>query len=218
MRRFALNLAALLSLAGAQAFGSIVYQNTTTDTLDTLPYGANIFTQIGDQIHLGGTDRLATRATVQFYNGIFGGGTFDATLRLFNVGPNAGNPVGSQIGPSILLTGITAASLNSFNVVFNLLPVVLPNDLVFTISVSNQSAGVDIVGLNMFEPPGIGSSDNSFSIANDGTNFIQVPTPMPENVFLQLEATPEPATIGLTGSFLLGLALFRRRASRSAGR
>ena len=204
---------ACLCLLSAQAFAStIVYSNTTTDTGDTLGYTANGFTQIGDQIQLAGVDRLASMATVQFFND-GSSGTFDATLRLFNVG----SPVGTQIGSDFVLTGISAPASDVFNVAFNLADLVVPDNLIFTVSVANPSAGVDIVGLDMFEPPTVGSSDNTFAIANDGTNFIQASTAN-ENVFFELQATsaaatPEPVTAGLAGSALLALVLLRRRAA-----
>jgi uncharacterized protein (TIGR03382 family) len=200
---------AVLLLVSASAFGgSIVYSNTTTDTLDTLAYAANGFTQIGDQIQLAGADRLATLATVQFFsNG--SAGTFDATLRLFNVG----SPVGSKIGPDFLLTGILAPAGDVVNAGFSLPSVLVPSNLIFTVLVSNLSTGVDIVGLDMFEPPTVGSSDNTFAIANNGTNFIQTGT-VNENVFFELQATsvPEPATISVAVG-LFALALLRRRSA-----
>ncbi len=207
MRRVIINVAALICMVSAQAFGGIIYSNTTTDTLDTLAYTANGYTQIGDQVLLAGTDRLATLATVQFFN-LGSAGTFDATLRLFN----AGAPVGTQIGSDFVLTGIAAPSNDIFNVAFSLPNLLVPDNLIFTVSMGSSSEGVQIIGLDMFEPPTIGSSDNTFAIVNNGTNFIQTGTPT-ENVFFELQATsvPEPATAGIAGSALLALVLLRRR-------
>src|SRR5713101_3416210 len=52
-------------IISTSAFAALVYDNSATDTGDTLVYGANGFSQIGDQVHLAGTGRLATSATVQ---------------------------------------------------------------------------------------------------------------------------------------------------------
>jgi len=198
---------ALLLLIAAAAQGATIYSNTTTDTLDALAYAANGFTQIGDQLTLAGTDRLATLATVEFLNN-GSAGTFDATLLLFNVG----SPVGAQIDSDIVLTGIVAPAHDTFNVSFNLPNLLVPDNLIFTVAVANASAGVDIIGPELFEPPTIGSSDNTFAIANNGSAFIQTPT-RNENVFFELQATsvPEPSTA------LLGFAaliLFVRRSRR----
>ncbi len=175
-----------------------------TDTGDTLGYAANGFTQIGDQLLLAGTARFGTLATVQFFNdGSMG--TFDATLRFFNVG----SPVGSQIGSNVVLTGIAVPASSTLNVAFALPNLLLPDNVIFTVSVANASNGVDIVGLDMLEPPTIGSSDNTFAIANNGSSFVKVN----ENVFFEVQAaaTPEPAIAGIVGSALLALALLRRR-------
>ena len=213
MNPMARNVAASLCLLSAQAFaGTIIYSDIASDTGDTLAYSANGFTQVGDQIQLAGIDRLASLATVQFFND-GSSGTFDATLRLFNVG----SPVGGQIGSDFVLTGISAPASDVFNVSFALPNLLVPDNLIFTVSAGNASAGVDIIGLDLFEPPTVGSSDNTFAIANDGTNFVQAATAN-ENVFFELQATsavsaPEPVTAVLAGSALLAFILFRRCAS-----
>ena len=177
MIKSVLNLMALTSLICSQAFGSVVYNNTTTDTFDNLAYAVNGFTQVGDQIHLAGTDRQASLATVQFYNnGTIG--TFNAILRLFAVGA----PVGAQIGSNFVNNAISAPAGDVFNVSFILLSLLtpLPDDLIFTVSISSQSAGVDIIGLEYYLTSSAGTSNSAFSIANNGTSFIQTATPSAE--------------------------------------
>ena len=100
-------------LALSAAWGTPIYNNTTTDTGDTLSYAANGFVQIGDQLQLAGTDRLATLARVQFFND-GQAGSFDATLRLFSVGA----PVGSQLGTDYLVSGIVVPLDDIVNVSF----------------------------------------------------------------------------------------------------
>jgi hypothetical protein len=203
----------LCLLPSASFCSTIIYSNTTTDTGDTEAYTINGFTQIGDQLALAGTARLATLATVQFFSD-GSAGTFDATLRFFAIGPNSGTPVGSQLGSDFVLTGISAPSNNVVNVPFSLSNLAVPDNVIFTVQVSNFSSGVDINGLSMFEPPTIGSSDNTFAIANTGSGFIQTPTAN-ENVFFELQGVdiPEPVTTGLAGSALLAFLLLRRRTA-----
>ena len=210
MKRAILVLTAALALSSPVFAASIVYSNTTTDTGDTLSYSANGYTEMGDQIHLSGTNRTATQAVVQFFNSGLGG-TFDTTLRFFNLGA----PVGSQIGPSFALIGVTAGASTSFNVNFTALNLVVPTDLIFTVSIANQSAGVVIEGLNMFEPPTIGSSSSLFAIARDSGGYLQAGTTA-ENVFFELQAdpstaVPEPNPLMLTLLAFPALALARNR-------
>lgn len=211
----AVRLIAIVIAVSATGMAATVYSNTTTDTGDTLAYSANGFTQIGDQIQLAGTQRLATQATVQFFNDGTTG-TFDATLRFFNVGA----PVGSQIGSNFVVTGISINANDILDESWVLPGLLVPDNLIFTVSVANESAGVDIVGLDMFEPPTIGSSDPTFAIANDGTNFVKAPTAN-EDVFFDLEATsssaaPEPATLGFAALGLLAVGILRPRKPTSA--
>jgi hypothetical protein len=196
--------------------GSTVYSNVTTDTFDTAGYSFNNATQIGDEITLAGTDRLATDATVQFFSD-GSAGTFDATLELFSV--IAGSPpVGTQIGTDFVVAGIGApgdAGGDEVNVTFTLPNLLVPDNLIFLVSVRNLGAGVDILGVDMYEPPTIGSSDPNFAIAAEGGSFVQVVT-ADEDVFFQLDATssastPEPTPAALVGSVLLAIAVARRR-------
>lgn len=210
MKRTVLLLSSLLALFGGTARAAIVYSNITTDRGDTLAYAVNGFTQIGDTITLAGTDRYATQATVQFFNAGTNSGTFSATLRLFNIG----SPVGSQIGTDYVLDLIAAplSGQTGFNVAFTVPGVLVPDDLIFTVSVSNQSSGVNILGLDYYEPPTIGSSNSATAIANTGASFITASSTY--NLFfeLQAETVPEPATIGISAAALAGLLLLRRKA------
>lgn len=211
-------IAAIAGLC-SNAFGGVVYDNTATDLGTTLAYAVNGYTEIGDQIHLGGTERVASQATVQFFNN-GSAGTFDAILRLYMVGPDSGTPVGSQIGPDVSLSSVVAPATNGltgFNVVFLLSGILLPDDLIFTVEISNQSAGVDILGLDNYGPtPSTGSSDSSFAIARNGSGFLQVLT-ADENLFFELQANadvgvPEPSTFALAAAVLAGFAGVRRKS------
>ncbi len=198
-------LLCLLAGAPARALPVVIYSNTTTDTGTALLYGGGPFTQLGDEISLAGTDRAATSATVQFFNAGLAG-NFDATLRLFN----RGAPVGSQIGPDFVQTAIFAPAGDILNVSFVLPVLLVPDSLIFTVQVGNQSPGVDIVGLDLFEPPTAGSSDNTFAIANNGSGFVQVGTGG-NNVFFDLAAVPEPSTFAV-GALVLAFVAQRRKA------
>ena len=210
MKRAALGFLVLSGLLAMSAWGTPVYVNTLNDTGDTLVYGfTNGFTQLGDQIHLAGTERSATQATVQvFSDGDVG--TFDATLRFFVVG----SPVGSQIGADFLLTGLAAPANDVVNITFALGGLILPDDVIFTLEVGNITGGADILGVDMFQGPTVGSSDPLFAIAYNGSTFSHTGTAN-EDVYFDLEAdqvpVPEPATIGIVGAGLVLVLLRRKR-------
>ncbi|MBM3786544.1 MAG: PEP-CTERM sorting domain-containing protein [Acidobacteria bacterium] len=183
--------------------GAIIYDNTATDTFNSVLYSAAGLSAIGDQISLGGTERNATQAMAQFYN--FGAiGTFDAVLQFYAVGA----PL-SQIGGPYTVTGIAAAANAVIDVTFTGLGLTLPDEVIFQLSVLNSSSGVD-VGPNLFDPPIFGSSSNSFFIGDtvNQTTGLNV-----DNIYFRLEADgaiPEPSTIVLSALCLAGIAALRR--------
>jgi hypothetical protein len=165
-------------------------------------------------ITLAGTDRTATSATAEFFNGGSVAGTFDAVLRFFDVGA----PVGAQIGSGFSATGISVGAANVVDVLFsNLGNVFLPDSVVFTLEISNVSAGLDL-GVTMFNPPTLGTSSNQNFITQSGATFALSSTgTSTDNVFFSLDATtagiPEPGTMLLTLAGVPTLAWMRRRTS-----
>src|ERR1035438_1199991 len=175
----------LLALSSAPgAFAGLLYDNTTTDTGDTLLYSAGGYTGIGDQIHLIAPGN-AVSALLQLYNA-GAAGTFDAELRFYQVGA----PVGAQVGGAFTVTGVTSTGGDIINLEFALGGLALPQDVIFIASVNPSSSDMDL-GLNLFEPPTVGSSDNTFLIALDGTGFFQAAT-ADENVYFQVAESEEP--------------------------
>jgi len=192
-------------LAPIVLHASTVYSNTTTDTGGTVFYSTGPYVQIGDNITLAGTDRSANTATAEFFDGGAGSGTFDASLRFFN----AGSPVGSQIGGVFTVTGTAITSGSVVDVTWSLGGLVLPTNVIFTVSEANVASGLDL-GLTLFEPPTIGSSSNQFYIVStNGTTYSQASQgASQDNLFFFLSASPvgipEPSTMMLT---LLALPL-----------
>jgi hypothetical protein len=153
----------MLSLALAPgAVAGLLYDNTTNDTGDTLLFSSGPYSGIGDQIHLVAASDDSASALLQLFNA-GGPGTFDIELRFYQVGA----PVGAQIGGAFTLTGIASTGLDAINLQFALGGLHVPQDLIFVASVANATSGMDL-GLDLFEPPGTGSSDNTFLIVDSG--------------------------------------------------
>lgn len=212
MKLFAL-IAGLVAATALQA--APVYDNTTTDTFRTVVYSANAFTEIGDRIQLAGTERLGTSATVQFYNASDFSGSFDATLNLYGLPANNVDVVGSLLG-SFTATGLAVTGFNSLDVSWALAGLSLPDDLIFTVSVANASSDLDL-GLNLFDPPTLGSSSNQSFVARGGSGYTEATTGDGiDNAYFRLDArgansVPEPGTAGMLSLAMLSLIAIRVR-------
>jgi hypothetical protein len=201
-----------LALAAVSSLANIPYSNTTTDQQFSIFYSTG-YTQIGDQIHMTSASNVSS-VNAQFFND-GSDTTFDAVLQFYQVG----GPVGTQIGSSFITTGISIASNMSQTVDFtNLGNLFLPQDVIVVLSVRNVGGGGD-VGVNFFDPPTAGTSDNSFFIINDGTGFSQATTNMGiDNIYLEVSNTPEPSTAVLSLGGLLVFAsvcVMRRKLGAS---
>jgi hypothetical protein len=195
----------LLAVTALVCPASVVYDNTTSDTGFSIFYSEG-YTQIGDQLQLT-TSAPVSSLDAQFFNDGLDA-TLDATLAFYNVG----SPVGSQIGGSFTVSDISIASNTSQTVTFaDFGGLSVPADVIVALSVQKVSGGGDI-GVNFFDPPTVGASDNTFFIANDGTGLAQASTYMDiDNVYFQVNSVPEPATLGMVLGSLIAVAYFKRR-------
>jgi hypothetical protein len=198
-----------LGLAALSSQAAVLYSNTASDQQFSIFYSTG-FTQIGDQIGMVSSGTLERVDTQFFNNG--SDATFDAVLQFYEVG----SPVGSEIGGSFITTGISIASGESQTVTFSdLSGLVVPQDLIVVLSIQNESAGGDI-GVNFFDPPTVGISDDSFFIANNGTGLAQASTNLGiDNIYLEINA-PEPSSAGLAlgGLMLIAVACKRHSSNR----
>lgn len=202
-------------VAATALHASPVYRNVTTDTGDTAVYSTGPYTEIGDRISLAGTERNGSSAAAQFYNS-GGAGTFNATLNFY--GAAAGNP---GVG-SLLHSYTTAASSQGGDIIdvsWLLAGLSLPDELVFTVSLANFSAGVDL-GLTVFGPPTVGTSSAAFFLVKDNSGFAPATIGNgQDNIFFLLDAdpainVPEPGTAAMVClAMVMLIGLCRRRGA-----
>lgn len=202
-------------LCSPHASAATVYDNTSTDTLNTYIYSALGAQQIGDVVTLAGTERLLTDVSVQFFNLSTTAGSFDATLRFYD--STVPVPVGAQIGASYTSTAIAIGGLDIRTVTFTGLNLVVPDSIVFTVQVLN--AGTLDLGLNAFEPPTLGSSDNATLVwGNPGSLAVGLAGAGTGNLYFQANAVPvpEPSTLWMGALGVLALLHRTRRHNRMA--
>lgn len=212
MRMLIRSLFLLLACAAAavQSAPVTLYQNTDTDTFVSAVFSTGGYTQIGDRVQLVTGGRVG-RLQTQFFNGGTADATFDATMLLYSVSGSSY----SQIGSAVQLSNLAIGSGQVLNVDFDIVGGVdVPDDLVVMFAVGNVSADGDI-GLNFFDPPSLGQSQNTFFLTNDGSGIVESSTLMDlDNLYLRIEtvnAVSEPATAWLVLLPLAALTRVRRR-------
>jgi len=200
----------LLVATHAGAAPAVVYDNTNTMLADQFNPGQFEF---GDQITLGGTNRVVT--AFQFAYQLTGGdGNETATVRFYANDGTAGAP-GTKLFQSSPIalhnTGTVFAAGSLIN-----LDVPVPSSFTWSVIFGNTSGDTATTGI--FNPPSVGSSDptfywidqnNAWSKANFGTSGT------PSNFYARVTAdvVPEPSTGLLVAAGLLALARRRRSAS-----
>ncbi len=105
-----------------------------------MAYSFGPYIALGDDIEWVSAGTAEEAEVEMFNNG--GPGTFDAELDLFDVG----SPVGANIELSDYPTDISSVGGDVLDLTFYLGGVTVPQNLIFTVSVSNVSAGMDCGG------------------------------------------------------------------------
>ena len=129
--------------------------------------------------------------------------------------------MGAQVGGNFTVTGVAVLPTDVVTVVFSSLGgLVLPDNVIFTLSVTNIVGALDL-GVTLFHPVTVGSSSNTFLITHDGSSFSSSSTGLDlDNVYFLLNAgavaIPEPSTYALACLGLAAFAMWRKRNSRRA--
>ena len=193
----------LVAASQAGAAPAVVYDNTNTMLTDS-QFNPGQF-EFGDQITLGGTNRVVT--AFQFaYQLVGGDGNETATVRFYaNDGPSGapGTKLFQSNPISISNTGGVFAAGSLIN-----LDVRVPNSFTWSVLFGNTTGDTATTGI--FNPPIVGSSDPSFYWINQNSQWSKASfgSAGPANFYARVTAdvVPEPSTGLLVVAGLLVLA------------
>jgi len=210
-----MTLRVIFVLLGAVVWSqaAVIYDNTSFDLGLSLNYVANQLEEAGDQVSLAraSSSFSLTAASLEIFNENTDDTLTDATLRLYQV---MDSTLGTLIG-SFTLPGVTVNAGSIGVLAFTLPDVAVPNEIVWTLEFSNSSG----LGLNLYNPPTIGSSDpaSAWFRAIGGTlqENVFAGDPPERNFNAQFRTAtavvPEPSTLILAGLSLAGGLLWCRR-------
>jgi PEP-CTERM motif len=213
-RTTSLTILSAALFASSAAFGSIVYDNSTTDLNRSYAPASGV--EFGDEVFLSGTDRTIT--DFRFETFLSAGASGNETGQLFfylNDGA-AGAP-----GTELYRSSVFALESLRRTVVASGLSVALPggaNNFTWTVKLSGVEGG-ESAGLLLFNPPTNGSSFDDFWQKNGATwqtqTIVVDGALVPANFAARITAVPEPSTfaLGLAGAAsLIGYLRFRRQS------
>jgi len=200
----------LFAASHAGAAPAIVYDNSNGTLIDS-QFNPGQF-EFGDQIALGGTNRVVT--AFQFaYQLVGGDGNETATVRFYNNDGPSGAP-GTKIFQSNPISISNTAGVFAAGSLINL-DVTVPSSFTWSVLFGNTTGDTATTGI--FNPPTVGSSDPSFYWIKQNNQWSKANfgSAGPSNFFARVTAdvVPEPSTGLLVAAGLLALARRRRPAT-----
>ena len=223
-KTIAVGAGALMAASGIHAQPVVLYNNTTTDTGNSLSLNNNQI--LGDEIFLSSSSPFddLTDFSFEIYsaNSSFMGDV-QMTVSLyanngtaFNGYPTPGTVLyTSSFGLSSTPTQSVGANAEILDFDLSSSPVQVPSDLTLAVSVTGLE-GSDSLGIELFDPPSVGQNydaywlntgstwalyTNSIGTTEFGAKFTGTPTPEPSSLYL--------GAMGL--SLLMGTTWLRRR-------
>lgn len=177
----------------------IVYDNTTTPAHVASTIG---YTEVGDEVHLGGTERLVTELLIGV-NMQWHQGTSDFKARIYANDGTEGEPH-TLLWESDLLQNVSLTGEHQL-ISFVVPDVKVPDVFTWTIQPSNSTPYQ--IDLPWYNPPTVGSSpDYSWQ---GSPPIDKVWSTKPRNFMSRVIAVPEPATLLLFGLGTLFLCSHR---------
>ena len=209
---------AALALSASALHAEFVYNNGVSYSGFYLNPGAQ---EVGDEVILGGVDRLLSHFTFEYYGTGFSGNE-QYRIRFYN---NDGSPIGGgyfQPGSSFFDSGLQTlgaptdpSNRNTYDLDLSGTGITLSNSFTWTIQFSGVTGG-EVAGVSLYNPPTVGFSDNDFWLNNAGSWELRGTNPTAFNFGATITAVPEPSTyvLAILGG-LCGFALVARRKNLS---
>lgn len=213
-------VATLILSVASVTVAQTVYDNSVTDLNTRFRVDNN---RVGDEIVLGGSDRLATAFSFEYYGLNFSGNEM-AQVRFYrNDGGLYGSSSNTFLPNSVFydsglfpISATPRSTLNFDMTLETLAERTLPDDFTWSVEFSGIEAGEN-AGLDLYNPPTVGSSFPDYWYFNAGawelrTNSVSSD---PINFAARFDAVPEPSMWALLmAGGTCGAFFMRRRFSR----
>lgn len=206
----------LLLTISTQAHAGVLYNNSTTDTGNSLSF-VNGET-IGDEIVMGDPSPLdyVTDFSFEIYSSesVFVGDDVQMEVYLMQ---NNGTSFNGYPSPNTVLydSGLfsletpqqfTGSDVGTVNVDLSSSPVTIPQDVTLAVEVTGLDAG-DNLGIELFDPPTVGQNYDDYWLNNGSWGLYTNTVPTAFGAEVDGTAIPEPS-MGMLGFFGFGIASF----------